>query len=96
MGPYNLGESLLDLHRQDRAFYRRAYQSTLKSGYIPREWPRPIELGLFVVASVMPSSEECMDILGHSVGEAKRVLLGLAPPAICPSNKGLYVWLKFW
>ena len=60
---------------RDRAFYRLAYQSSLISGHIPREWPRPIELGLFVVASVVPSLEDCIDILGHYVGEAKKVLI---------------------
>ena len=80
MGPYNPRESLLGLHRQDRAFYRQAYQSSLKSGHILCEWPRAIELDLFVVASVVPSSGECRDVLGHSVGEAKKVfVLGLVP-----------------
>ena len=64
------------------------YHHTL-SGHIPREWPRPIELGLFVVASVVPSLEDCMDILGHSVGEAKKVLvLGLAPQQYALQTKG--------
>ena len=89
MGLYNPGESLLGLHRQDKAFYRQAYRSSLKSGHILREWPRAIEFDLFVVASIVPSSRECRDVLGHSVGEAKKVLvLSLAPQQYALQIKG--------
>ena len=46
-------------------------------------------LGLFVVAFVVPSLEDYMDVLGHSAGEAKMVLvLGLAPQQCALQTKG--------
>ena len=46
-------------------------------------------LGLFVVAFVVPVLEDCMDVLGHSAGEAKTVLvLCLAPQQHAFQTKG--------
>ena len=80
MALYTLGVYQSGLFGQDMAFYKQAYGSSSRSGYILHEWPSLIVPYLSVMASAEPLSVGRGDFLKHSVGEAKRVIvLSLAP-----------------